>query len=35
MFQRTGGLTMAWNVMEQLNANAKKAAVGDKEGKAA
>jgi ParB family chromosome partitioning protein len=34
MLQRTGGLTMAWNVMEQLNANAQKAAVGDETPKA-
>jgi ParB-like chromosome segregation protein Spo0J len=34
MLQRKGGLKMAWNVMEQLNKNAQKAAVGDETPKA-
>jgi ParB family chromosome partitioning protein len=34
MLQREGGLKMAWNVMEQLNKNAQKAAVGDETPKA-
>lgn len=34
MLQRKGRLKMAWNVMEQLNKNAQKAAVGDETPKA-
>jgi ParB-like chromosome segregation protein Spo0J len=34
MLQRKGGLKMAWNVMEQLNKNAQKAAVGNETPKA-
>jgi ParB family chromosome partitioning protein len=34
MLQRKGGLKMAWNVMEQLNKNAQKAAAGDETPKA-